>query len=271
MALTLNERKQKGSSAGIQSVRRALTLLSLFTRRRTRIGVTEISRELGVTKGAAHSLVSTLLEAGFLSRDAKTRKYVLGLKVFEIGMLQPQTQDLNQHATGPAMELTRSRRLITRVAIWDGEAVLVTLTIYPQNRPEISSSAGPRLHAYSTGLGKAVLANLPIEDFENYLAKTELIAFTPTTITDNAAFSLEIKRTRERGYSIDREESVLGMACLGAPIFGANNEVMGALSLSGSSKRILNEQQIDILAGDLLRTADEISRGLGRLPKASVI
>lgn len=251
----------------VQSIQRALIIMSLFTRQRTQIGITEIGRVLGVTKGAAHNLVTTLVEGGFLRQDSSTKKYALGFKVLEIGMLQPQAQDLNQNAMGPSMALSRALRFVTRVAIWDGEAVLVTLTNYPKNRPELSNSVGPRLHAYCTSLGKAILANLPPEEFDKYLDESELVSFTPATITDKEILMHEIRATRERGFSIDREESLLGIACLGAPIFDGNNEILGALSLSGLSKRLLNKDRLDDLAADLLRTADEISRSLGYLPK----
>jgi len=251
----------------VQSIQRALTIMSLFTRQRTQIGITEISRALGVTKGAAHNLVSTLVEGGFLRQDPNTKKYALGFKVLEIGMLQPQAQDLNQNAMGPSMTLSRSLRFVTRVGIWDGGAVLVTLTNYPKNRPELSNSVGPRLHAYCTSLGKAILANLPPEEFERYLAETELVAFTPATITEREILMQDIRAIRERRFSIDREESLVGIACMGAPIFDGNNEILGALSLSGLSKRLLDKDRLDDLTGDLLRTADEISRSLGYLPK----
>ena len=246
-----------------QSVTRALTIISLFSRQRTQIGITEISKILSVTKGTAHSLVSTLVQGGFLYQDLDTRKYKLGLKVFEIGMLQPQAQFLNQHALAPTMELSRTQKVVTRVAIWDGDAVLVTYTNYPPDRPELSNSVGPRLHAHSTAMGKCILAHLPGAGLDGFLATHTLIGFTDATITDGAAFRKEIEDIARRGYALDREESLRGVVCMAAPVFDNSLAVLGAVSLSGSPESILAEHRLDRLAKDLLTCADKVSRNLG--------
>lgn len=218
---------------------------------------------LGVTKGATHSIVSTLVRAGFLSQDLDTKKYKLGLKVFEIGMLQPQTQYLNQHAIGPTMELSHTHKVVTKVAIWDGDAVLVTWTNYPPNRPELSNSVGPRLRAHSTALGKCVLAHLPSAELDRFLANNVLAGYTNATITDEAVFRKEMEDIAQKGYALDREESLPGTACIGAPVFDGSLSVLGAVSLSGPSEKILAKERVDKLAKDLLRSADTISRSMG--------
>ena len=246
-----------------QSVARALTIISLFSRQRTQIGITEVSKVLGVAKGTAHGLVSTLVQGGFLCQDPETKKYKLGLKVFEIGMLQPQTQLLNQHALGPTMKLSQTHKVVTRVAIWDGDAVLVTYTNYPPDRPEMSNSVGPRLHAHSTAMGKCILAHMPGTDLDRFLATHRLVAFTDATITDETAFRKEIDDIAQKGYALDREESLRGMVCMGAPVFDGSLSVLGAVSLSGPPESILAEERLDRLAKDLLTCADRVSRNLG--------
>jgi DNA-binding IclR family transcriptional regulator len=246
-----------------QSVWRAFTIISLFSRQRTQLGITEIANVLGVTKGATHSIVSTLVRAGFLSQDLDTRKYRLGLKVFEIGMLQPQTQYLNQHAIGPTMELSHTHKVVTKVAIWDGDAVLVTWTTYPPNRPELSNSIGPRLHAHCTALGKCVLAHLPPVELDRFLGNNVLAGYTEATITDEALFRKEMEDIAQKGYALDREESLPGNICIGAPVFDGSLSVLGAVSLSGPPKVILPEERMEKLAKDLLRSAGTISRSMG--------
>jgi len=249
-----------------QSVWRALTIISLFTRQRTQIGITEISNILGVTKGAVHGLVSTLVRGGFLCQDQESKKYKLGLKIFEIGMLQPQAQHLNQHAIGPTTELSHAYNIVTRVAIWDGDAVLVTWTNYPPDRPELSNSVGPRLHAHSTALGKSVLAHLPTVVLDRFLSSHSLTGFTSATITDEAMFRKEMESIREKGYAFDREESLRGFVCMGAPVFDSSLTVLGAVSLSGSPDFMLAEKRTEKLAKDLLMTADKVSWNLGYPP-----
>jgi DNA-binding IclR family transcriptional regulator len=255
----------------VKSVERALQILMLFSRQVTQLGVTEVSMALGVTKAAAYNLMATMTDAGFLYRDPDTKKYTLGLKVCELGMIQPQAHELSLRAHGPAQELSRGRRMITRVAMWDGEAMLITATYYPQNRIVLSSSIGPRIHAYASSLGRAVLAQLPQEDINNYVDHLRMEAFTTMTITDKDKLLEELAATKQRGYALDREESVYGFACLGAPLFDSRGTAIGALSLSGQPEKVLDEERQPELARDLLRTASEISRSLGHMPNFSVV
>ena len=78
------------SAMSIQSVKRASQILSLFSKARTSLGSTEISKELGIHKATAQGLVRTLWEEGFLSQNPETRKYRLGLKIYELGMVPGQ-------------------------------------------------------------------------------------------------------------------------------------------------------------------------------------
>ena len=246
----------------VQSVQRALMILNLFSHQVTRLGITEISEILGITKGAVHGLVNTLVEAGFLLQEPETRKYRLGLKAIEIGMMQPDAIQINRCAIGPANSLAHAKNMLTRVGLWDGEAVMVIATYYPQYRPEISSSFGPRVQAYASSLGKAILAHRSAKEIDAYLEKVVLKPFTASTITDQGAFREELKRIREQRYAVDREEAAYGTACLGAPVFNKRNEAIGALSISGPADMILAPDKMEGLSRALLGSAGEISRAL---------
>ena len=255
----------------VKSVERALHILTLFTRQVTQIGVTEASEIIGVTKAAAHNLMATMSEAGFLQKDPETRKYSLGVKVCQLGLIQPQAYDLSLSAHAPAQTLSSARRMITRLAMWDGEAMLIIATYYPQSRVELSRSIGPRIHAYSSSLGRAVLAHLPSDELSGYLNGTQRVPFTATTIIDRNQLIDELEDTRQRGYAVDREESVYGFACLGAPLFDNKGKAIASLSISGHPEKILREDLQPDLARDLLRTAGEISRSLGHMPDSANI
>jgi DNA-binding IclR family transcriptional regulator len=89
------------------------------------------------------------------------------------------------------------------------------------------------------------------------LSRKPLVAFTPTTITGQTAFTTELADTRARGYAIDRAEHALGSCCVAAPIFDANNRPIGAIGVSGRDLEPLLKHH------DLVRhTAEVISHHL---------
>ena len=175
------------------------------------------------------------------------------------------TLKINQKAAGPCPQLSRRTNLLSRIGIWDGGSVVITLNTHPNPMPVLPHQVGPRIHAYCSGIGKAILAFLDEQTLNAYLARTPLNAFTPSTITSRQALIEDLKAARAKGYSVDREEAVQGLGCIGAPIFDRRGAVAGALSLSGPVNQVLGERAED-LAAEVLATAAEISRFFGYFP-----
>ena len=249
----------------IQSVDRALQILALFSHRCPLLGVTEISRAVGLSKGTVHGLIRTLLQQRFLQQDSATRKYRLGLKIYELGIILSGTLEINQKAAGPLNQLSKETLLECRVAIWDGDSMVITSSVHPRPRAVLPHQFGPRVHAYCSAIGKTVLAFLDPEQVDSYLKRTVFVAFTPSTVTDKQLLAAELELTRRRGYAIDREEAVQGLSCIGAPIYQRSGEIAGAISVSGNTQRVLGEKT-DVFIGALLKTAAEISRYMGYYP-----
>ena len=127
----------------IQSIDRAMEMLLLFTRNRPKLGITEISQSLGLAKGTVHGLVRTLSKAGFLQQDPESRKYRLGLKIYELGMILAGTLEINDKAGGPTAQLARRTGMVAKIAIWDGSSALLVLHIDPKAHSLFTHQIGP--------------------------------------------------------------------------------------------------------------------------------
>ena len=130
----------------IQSVDRALQILALFSHRCPTLGVTEISQAVGLSKGTVHGLIRTLLRQGFLQQDLPSRKYRLGMKIYELGIILAGTLEINQKAAGPVTQLAKTAQMVGRVAIWDGDSVIITFDVHPRIRAVLPYRFGPRVH-----------------------------------------------------------------------------------------------------------------------------
>ena len=249
----------------IQSVDRALDILSLFSYARPRWGITEISLAMNLSKATIHNLVSTLDSGGFLKKDEETRKYCLGPKLFSLGTIMGGTLEINQKAAGPAHRLAERTGLVCRVAIWDHDAALLTMEVTSKDYKALAHRIGPRVAAYCSALGKSLLAYLTGSEIEAYLDRTELVPFTPKTIWRRDLLLEELERTRTRGYAVNNEEIALGRASLATTIFGSDRRPVGAISQTGSVDQILGSES-DSLVKTLRATAGEISMALGYYP-----
>ncbi|NLB52215.1 MAG: hypothetical protein GX808_04665 [Syntrophomonadaceae bacterium] len=86
--------------------------------------------------------------------------------------------------------------------------------------------------------------------------------YTRNTITDPEALKAELHKTRERGYAIDNEETVMGLGCVAAPIFASSNQVIAAISISGNADLVLRQRFEECLT-DVKLAARTIAYGMG--------
>ncbi|MBE0596437.1 MAG: IclR family transcriptional regulator [Desulfuromonadales bacterium] len=246
----------------IQSVKRATDITSLFTASQTSLGITQIAEALGLNKATVWGLVTTLEKQGFLQQDAETHKYSLGPKMFELGMVYIGSLEINAKASRLAHGLASRTRLNARVAIWSGGTALITLLALPKAEDSFSRQIGPRVPAYCSAVGKALLAFLEPEQIEAYLRDTELLRHTPSTIVTAEELLHDLEQIRQRGYAISAEEMIPGVTALGAPIFGRRRQLVGSISLS-APPAVMAGATLDTLADELLRTAAAISQEMG--------
>jgi len=245
-----------------QSIKRAASILSLFSYSRPHMGVSEIAKEIGLPVGTVHGLVRTLQEEGFLSQEPKSRKYRLGMRLHELGSIHLATLEINQKATIPLAYLARDTGLVGRLGVLERDVLVVTLDTMPMGGPYAAPYIGAAAPAFCTSMGRAILAFLPPEEVEEYLARVELAKYTPQTVVDPDELRAELARSRERGYSLSRQEFLLNLDSLGVPIFGGGGQVCAALSLNGEPEH-LQEEDLPHLARKAMDTAGEISRYLG--------
>ncbi|MFO7963641.1 MAG: IclR family transcriptional regulator [Desulfobacterales bacterium] len=250
----------------IQSVGRALQILSLFTHEQPRLGITEISRAMHLPKPTVHGLVQTMVNFKFLTQDPETRKYCLGRKLYELGSVFTSHIKINQVGTMSAQELAARVGMAVNLAIWDDSSVLMTFrgaSNYQNLQPRQFAS---RIPAYCSSQGKAILSSLPDDALVEYLDSTRLIAYTPNTITDRDKLTAELQHTRKQGFAVDCEEYIIGICCIGAPVLDNTGFPVGAVSISGSKEQIFGEKTHQ-LSSDLIKAAMEISYQMGYLPR----
>ena len=246
----------------IQSVQRAMGILSLFSHSQPRWGITEIAAAMGLAKGTVHNLVHTLVAAGFLKQDPETRKYTLGHSIFALGTIMSGTLEINQKAESPAHHLADRTGFICRLAIWDSDAALVTLNVTPRHTQLVSRQIGPRVAAYCSALGRVLLAHQDPESQNRYLEELVPTPFTPHTVVDKETLKRILERTLLQGIAVNNQELALGYTSVATAIFSGNGRLAAAISLTGPPDAVMGTEQETIIH-QLRNTAGEISRYMG--------
>ncbi|MEW6665200.1 MAG: IclR family transcriptional regulator [Thermodesulfobacteriota bacterium] len=250
---------------GIQSVQRAIDILSHFSLSRPSLGIADLSELMGLPRATVHGLVRTLLKNRLLQQDRETRKYRLGLKVFELGAIVGNTLEINRKAAEHLYTLSRRTGLETRLAIWDGRAALLTMGAAVRSQA-FFTQIGPRMPAYCSASGRVFLAYMATDELDAYLDKTNFVRYTPSTLIDPIQLRKELHRTRAREYAVNREELRRGVVAFAAPVFDHAGRVAAAVSISVSPDPLPKKKERKVL-DELMKCAMAVSRELGYSPE----
>ena len=246
----------------IQSIDRALQVLELFSLEKPEWGITEISKALNIYKSNVHNILTTLSEKSFVKKDAKTNKYKLGIKFFELGSVVIKNMDLRKIAH-PYME-----KLLKEFNETAHLGILVEGEILSIEQEESGQSLSPRIFIgkraplHCTGVGKAIMAYLPKDKFSFTIKEMGLIRYTENTITNKEELEKELEKIREQGYAVDNMEHEEGVRCVAGPIRDYTGKVSASLSVSGPAFRI-NENNIPNIAKKVKEYCDCISEEMG--------
>jgi len=256
------ELRKRGDTQVLASVANAARLLKEFGKGDHEIGVTELSRRLGLGKSTTHRLLHTLAHERLLEQDAETGAYRLGLAMHELGASAQAHLDLH-HAASPVLDQLRNiTRETVQIAVLDGrEVVYVERRESPQTI-RLFGRVGHRNYASCTSTGKVLLAYLPADELDALLTDWKLPARTRYSITDQQALRKEIAKIRSQGWAENVNESEVGVASIAAPIRNVFGQVIASVSIAGPVQR-LDGTSLKRFARPAVEAANAISKRMG--------
>ncbi len=245
----------------IQSIQRASDILDLFVQDNTPLGITQCANRMELPKTTIQGIVQTLEALGFLEKDRKTVKYRLGPKVFHLGMQYAANMDIVTMGRVWMERLSFQFREPVNVGMLVDDKVVVLLRVDPDNQFMSYPQAGSIIPLHTTCIGKILFANMEAKKRKAVLSDYHFERFTPNTIPNLAAFEEKLIKVRQEGISFEHEETVTGMAGIGAPIFNHTNQVIAAFTITGDADNVQNQKEKIIEA--VRYTSQELSRSLG--------
>jgi DNA-binding IclR family transcriptional regulator len=228
--------------------------------RKSPLGVRAIASQLGVPLGSIHRLLLDFEETGIVERSL-SGEWELSFKLLEIAGLQLERIHFPALCRPFAEKIAEVTRETVNINVLSGLHGVSVDKVRGNERMQLDMRIGSRGSLHCGGAGKAMLAFLPDDD-QRLVLDGPLEALTPKTITDPAALRKELRRIRQRGYSIDDQEVVMGIYCVSVPILDAAGRPAGAMSITGPSPKAAGAA-IQALVDMLNEACGFVSRKLG--------
>jgi DNA-binding IclR family transcriptional regulator len=222
------------------------------------LGASELAQRLRVHRSTALRLAEILRSYDLVRRDAETKKYRLGVRLWELGAQAVAKVDLQRTARPYLEQLAKATGHSAQVAVLDGQGVAYLERSEPDDS-QFHTPVGPSLPAHALATGKVLLAYLSPEQRRQYLI--HLKRFTPYTITSHLALDEACELIRRNGYCINDREWRIDGGGVAAPVFGRLETCIAAIGI-GFPAQVSNEM-LGVLVSLVRGTAHSVSRAMG--------
>lgn len=232
--------------AKVKSLAKAMNILACFTVKEPVWGVTELAARMELNKSNVHNILSTFKSLGYLEQLPDGR-YRLGMKVLEYAFAINQNLGYPRAVFDILVDTADRTGEVVYFGVPYGANVLYLYVAHPKSRMGVipyRDILGETAPLYCTGIGKAMLAHFPEEEWGDHLSPVRP-KFQDNTITDRDALFEELRRTRRRGFAIDNVEREPNIRCVGMPIRDKSGRVLAGISVSGPSESMTDTKLLD--------------------------
>ncbi len=244
----------------VRSLARGLDVIKAFGPETPQMTLSEVARATGLTRAAARRFLLTLVDLGYVRSDA--REFSLRPKVLELGYAYLAGLSLNEVAEPHIEDLVALTHESSSVAVLDGYDIIYAVRVPTKRIMSASISVGTRFPAYATSMGRALLAYLPDDQLEAYLAAVRLEPLTKRTVTSPDRLREILLTVREQGYAMTDQELEEGLRSAAVPVHNPSGAVVAAMDVSVHASRVSMEELRRDLLPSLMATARLIETDL---------
>lgn len=219
------------------SLARGLIVIQAFTQQSPQMTISQLSIKTGLSRAAVRRCLYTLTKLGFAGAEDGSR-YSLRPRMLTLSHTYTASNTLSSAAQPILERMSAALRESFSVATLDGEDIVYIARTSVSRVMSVDLHIGSRLPAYCTSMGRILLAYLPSEQLESYLAKVELIPYTTRTVNTIEKLRLHLRNIRRNGYAICDQEYEVGLRSLAVPVFSPAGRAIATINLSGNAQRM---------------------------------
>ncbi len=228
----------KKTTYNVPALERGLEVLELLSQHPRGLNQTDIAATLKCPLSSIFRITMTLVEYGFLERDAETKLFRLTQKMLLVGQRTLGEPDLIGHAMAVMRDLRDLVKDTILLGVLNDVEIIVLDQVLGTHLFRFSVNAGHRIPVYCSAPGKAILAFLPEKQRDAVIGKIRFVRHNENTIVTPEAFRHELAMVAKRGYAVDRGEEYAGIYCVSAPVFDRNGYPIAAIWVTGPDQHV---------------------------------
>jgi len=240
------------------SLARGLAVIQAFSQRQRELTVSQISAKTGFSRAAVRRCLYTLAKLGFAASD-DSRHFHLRPRVLALGHSYISSMPLAAMAQPVLEEVSRILHESCSIATLDRTDIVYIARANVTRIMSIDLVVGSRLPAFCTSMGRVLMADLPLEKLDEFLARVEFKRHTERTVANADKLRQILRLVQRNGYSIVDQELESGLRSMAVPIRGPAGRVVAALNVGAHAQRVsIQDLQVRFLP-HLQAAAQELS------------
>ncbi|MFZ7103304.1 MAG: IclR family transcriptional regulator [Peptococcaceae bacterium] len=245
------EKKSYNPKYPVQTLEKALDIIEIFFKESDSrgLGISDLDKKLNMGKSTIHRILDTLAAYNYVEKCEGNTRYRLGWKLYEIGNVVPRHRNIFQCDYGILQELCNLYKETVNLGVRVDSDVITIAKFEPATTLMANLQIGSREPLYATAMGKMLISQFDRTKILEILGEEKFKSYTPNTITNLDDLLVELEKIKKQGYSIDVEESCLGLCCIAMPIQNYKKEIVSAVSVSGPSVRLNFNKIMDVKEG----------------------
>ncbi|HKX40580.1 MAG TPA: IclR family transcriptional regulator C-terminal domain-containing protein [Burkholderiaceae bacterium] len=239
------------------SLERGLQVIRAFSEHRHHLTISQVAQTTGLSRAAVRRCLYTLHKLGYVGEDDK--RFSLKPLVLTLGQAFLSSTPLAVVAQPYLDQVSETLRESSSVAVLDGDDIVYICRSAETRIMSINLLVGTRLPAYCTSMGQVLLAQLPPDALEAYLARVALVARTDRTVTSATKLRKLLKAVRDAGHALLDQELEVGLRSIAVPVRDARGSVVAAMNVSTHAARV----SLDEMRRRFLPVLGDGARNLG--------
>ncbi len=242
------------------TVEKALKLLELLSTYDSPVRMADLSRAANLNKSTAFRMLESMSQMGYVTQDEPNGRYMMTMKMWEIGVRAFQRNDLRAAARPYLQELVDKLGETALLTLRHNRDVIIVEKVDCDHNLQAISPLGSRSPIHASSFGKAFLMNEPVEQLAAF--GPELERFTEHTLTSIPALEAAIRHARQVGSAVGSDEYRIGVSGVASPIIGTDGKTYGTIGVSLPTMRLIPEA-VDRMVSTVADVARRFSQQIG--------